>query len=35
MWAGFSGNSDTISVLLSAGAEVDLQNKVRYSTWVL
>lgn len=29
------GNSDTVRVLLTAGAQVDLQNMVRYSICVL
>ena len=29
MWASSHGNSDTVGVLLSTGAQVDLQDKVR------
>ena len=35
MWASSRGHSDAIKVLLSAGAQIDLQDKVRRSICVL
>ena len=35
MWASSNGHSDAIKVLLSAGAQIDLQDKVRHSICVL
>ena len=34
MLASVAGHTDTVHVLLSAGAHVDLQNKVRCSTHI-
>ena len=35
MWASSNGYSDAIKVLLSAGAQIDLQDEVRRSICVL
>ena len=31
MWASGSGRTDVVQLLLSSGAQVDLQNKVRHN----
>ena len=35
MWASVMGRTDTVHVLVSGGAQVDLQNEVRCSICVL
>jgi len=35
MCASLEGHSDAAHILLSAGAKVDLQDKVKCSIWVL
>ena len=35
MWASYQGHSETVPLLLSAGVHVDLQDEVKYGTYIL